>query len=491
MNQAIETSVTRQLLPPTATKTQLLLRDFKTFPVADLLRRADAPLYRQCLQAQREVRTFTEQHVLPHLAQWDLDAGRNHDFVPWAALDAGLSARLFSMGVPALFGGRNFGPVPIGVITEELAAADAGLFVVYGAHSLAWMLIITSLNLRMIQRIGREISDGETSGKPVILALAHTEAGGGSDVEDVDDINKARLGSRWRKVTGGYRINARKMFCSNGGIARYMVLTAYGDDKRPLETMRSFVIPNDARGLTIGRPEHKLGQRLCLANEIACDDVFVPEEDMIDAGDAGRMLDTTLTLTRGPVGAMSAGIIRGVLERTLAYLAERADNGERLIDEQWVQLALADMIGNLQAARGLYLNAALASDAWGFSQFMRQMPAHVPDALARSGAVKRMTDQRWLDNFVRRQYATRVSRAQVQQLTAHSSIAKFMASDMAVACCMKAMEILGEDANDPRHGVEKCLRDAKLGQIFEGTNQINRLHVVRGLLGPAAPGVLP
>jgi acyl-CoA dehydrogenase len=465
-----------------STHTRLLLRDFTTFPVATLLQRAEPALYRQCVQAQRDVRRFTEAHVLPHLAQWDLEAKKNHDFVPWPAIDAGLTTGLFSMGVPALFGGRNCGPVSVGVIAEEVAAADAGLFVVYGAHALAWMLVITSLDLRMVARLGREISDGEKNGTPVILALAHTEAGGGSDVEDVDDINRASLGSFWRKVDGGYRVRARKMFCSNGGIARYFVLTAYGDAKRPLETMRAFVIPHDAPGLVVSRPEHKLGQRLCLANEIVCDDVFVPDDDMVDAGDAGRMLDTTLVLTRGPVGAMSAGIIRNVIERTLAYLDARAAQGDRLIDEQWVQLALADMIGQLQAARGLYLNAALASDAWGFSQFMRQLPAHLPESLVGNRALRRVNTPRWLDGYARRQYAARVPKAQVQQLTAHSSIAKFMASDMAVACGMKAMEILAEDANDPRWGVEKCLRDAKLAQIFEGTNQINRLHVARGLL---------
>lgn len=477
MNQAF-TAIT----PPAARMRIDGLRDFEQFSVAALLKRADPSLYRQCLEAQQRTRAFTQRHVLPHVARWDIEAKHDHDFVPWQAIDAGLEAGLFSMSVPALFGGRGLGPVSIGVVAEEIAAADAGLFVVYGAHALAWMLLITSMDTRMLRRIGREISDGERSGKPVILALAHTEVTGGSDVEDVDDINHARLGSRWEKVPGGYRVRARKVFCSNGGIARYIVLTAYGDYTRPLETMRSFVIPSDATGLSIGRPERKLGQRLCLANEIACDDVFVPDADMVDAKDAGRMLDTTLTLTRGPVGAMSTGIIRGALERTLNYLAKKRTANGWLFDEQWVHLALAEMIAALQAGRGLYFDAAIACDEWGFSQFIRHLPKRVPDLIGRSALVRRVTEQGWLDDAFRRQYAQRVSPAQVQRLAARSSIAKFSGSDMAVAMCMKAMEILGEDANDPQWGVEKCLRDAKLGQIFEGTNQINRLHVTRGLL---------
>jgi alkylation response protein AidB-like acyl-CoA dehydrogenase len=83
---------------------------------------------------------------------------------------------------------------------------------------------------------------------------------------------------------------------------------------------------------------------------------------------------------------------------------------------------------------------------------------------------------------MRKAYAAAVSKTDLQRCVGISSTAKFMCSDASVRVCMKAMEILGEDANDMQWGVEKCLRDAKLGQIFEGTNQLNRLHVTRGLL---------
>lgn len=488
MNQARLTTATatvagaapRPALPPTAHS--LLLRDVEDFPAMTVLRQASPAKYRQCREIQQRTRDYARHHVLPHVLQWDQVSADDHGFVPWPAIDAALDYGFLSATVPGLFGGGNYGPVPVAVWAEELAAADAGLFVVFGAHGLAWALIATSLDLRMMRRIGTEIADGERNGKPVLLALAHTEAGGGSDVEDVDDINLATIGSRWTKVPGGYRVRARKMFCSNGAIARYIVLTAYGDPARPLETMCSFVIPSGTAGLSIGRAEHKLGQRLCLANEMACDDVFVPDADAIVPGDAnfaGRVLDSTLTLTRGPVGAMSAGILRNATERVLDYLAVRPD----LAAEQWVRLALADMAASLQAARGLYLDAAFASDAWGFSRLIDAMPRHVPSQLTHSRLLRGVTDLAWLGNRLRADYLHRSPTPRLQRCVAHSSIAKFMASDLAVAGCMKAIEILGTDANDPRWGVEKCLRDAKLAQIFEGTNQINRLHVARGVLG--------
>jgi alkylation response protein AidB-like acyl-CoA dehydrogenase len=366
------------------------------------------------------------------------------------------------------------------VFAEEVAAADAGIYVIYGAHALALALVISSLDTRVISMLGREISEGEKRGTPVVLALAHTEPGGGSDVEDVDDIKHARLGSRFTKVAGGYRVHARKVFISNGGFARYNVLSAWGDPQRPLETMKGFIIPNDAPGFSVGRVERKMGQRLSAAVEILCDDVFVPDSHAFHTD--GRNIDTTLSLTRGPVGAMSTGIVRGTLERTLAYLAQKRVRGRWLFEEQWVQLALADMLGALQAARGLYIDAALAGEEWGLFALTKLFPERVPAVVRANRVFDKVLTHPTVIGATRKLYETQVPPDVLQRLVSHSSMAKFMCSDIAVSTAMKAMEILGEDANDPRWGVEKGMRDAKLAQIFEGTNQINRLHVARGML---------
>ena len=173
---------------------------------------------------------------------------------------------------------------------------------------------------------GREIIEAETTGKAVIPARA-TEPAGGSYVEDLDDIALAPSALRFKRVPGGFRLDARKVFISNGSIARYHVLTAFEDMKRPLETMRAFLVPEDAAGLSIGRIERKIGQRLSPAVEVLCDDVFVPSSHVIGLDDGGRAIDTTLSLTRGPVGAMATGIIRGTLERTLRTWSRSACGG--------------------------------------------------------------------------------------------------------------------------------------------------------------------
>ena len=458
------------------------LSDFDRFPVATLLREAKPRIYEQCLGIQRRVREFSERHLRRNVERWDELAGQDHDFVPWPAIDAGLEYGFLSMNIPEIFGGGGMGRIPAALFAEELSVTDAGVFVIYGAHGLALAAAFASLDMRVIARLGREISDAERAGKAVLLALAHTEPGGGSDVEDVDDLRRARLTSRFTKVAGGYRLDARKLFISNGSFARYNVVTAFGDPKRPLETTCGFLVRSDAPGFSVGRVEHKMGQRLCAAAEIICDDVFVRDRDAFAFTDTARMIDTVLSITRGPVGAMATGIMRGALERTLRYLAQKRVRGRWLFEEQSVQLALAEMIAAVQAGRGLYMDAALAGDAWGLPTLAGAPEVTLPEAVTRSQLFSRVVTHPRIIEGARQRYSATVPTEQLQRVVAHSSLAKFLCSDMAVRMCGKAMEILGEDANDPEWGVEKCMRDAKLGQIFEGTNQINRLHVARGLL---------
>jgi acyl-CoA dehydrogenase len=458
------------------------LRDFDRFPIASLLKESRSGIYEQCTRVMGRAREFAETHVAPRVVAWDEEAADRHGFVPWAAIDAGLPYGFLGMNVPGVLGGGNLGVSAACVFAEEIAAADAGVYVLYGAHALALSLVIASLDLPVMARLGREIVEGEANGKAVLLALAHTEPTGGSDVEDVDDIRSADLRSRYRRVPGGVRLDARKVFISNGSIARYHVVTAFEDTRLPLETMGAFLVPGDAAGLSIGRTERKLGQRLSPAVEVLCDDVFVPSSHVIGFDDGGRAIDTTLSLSRGPVGAMATGIIRGTLERTLAYLEQKRARGRWLFEEQWVQLALADMLAALQASRGLYMDAGLAADAWGIARLMALFPAHVPSSLRNHVAYEAVVARPIVTEQLRALYRRQVSNEQLQRLVSHASIAKFGCSDAAVRVSMQAMEILGEDANDPRWGIEKALRDAKLGQIFEGTNQINRLHVARGLI---------
>jgi len=457
------------------------LRDFDSFPIAALLKKSEPDMYRRCVAMMTRTRDYAEQHLQGRVVHWDMLAGEDHNFVPWDAIDAGLQYGFLGMALPRPFGGGGIGPMEAGIFSEELGAADPGVFVVYGAHILAMGLVLASLDMPLLHFLAREIADPEKQGRATLLALAHTEPGGGSDVEDGEDIKTAKLGSRFEKVPGGFRVNARKVFISNGAIARYYVLTAWGDLHNPTETSRFFIIPRDASGISVGRVEHKMGQRLCGAAEIICEDVFVPE-CLSRPMNPDRDIDTVLTLTRGPVGGLSTGIIRSTLERTLAYVGQQQANGRRLYDEQWVQMRLADMLATLQACRGLYLDAAIAAQYSGIGRLMTLMPFALPARVRNGRLMTRILTHPLTNRPARSFYNRLLPTPGLQKQVAHSSIAKFMCSDLAVQTAMQAMEILGEDANDPKWGIEKGLRDAKLAQIFEGTNQINRLQANRGLL---------
>ncbi len=460
------------------------LRDFDQYPISTLLKKADSKLYERTRAEQLHIREYAEKHVWPFAEKWDQQAGEDHNFVPWPAIQAATGYGILSSAMPKAFGGRGLSSLPIAVHTEELGAADAGIFVLFGAHELAFAALAASCRPGILNRVGSEIAEADKAGEVCMLALAHTEPTAGSDVEDVDDLKVARLGSRVDRVPGGYKLNARKVFISNGSIARYNVVTAYEDVQRPLETSMSLVVPNDAPGFSVGRVERKMGQRLCPAAEIICEDVFVPEAMTARNDDGARMIDTALSITRGPVGAMSTGIARGCLERTLKYLAQKRVDGRWLFEQQWVQLNLAEMFGAIQAGRGLYMDAAIALESWGFGKIQSSGPTNlgVPRFIRKSSFFERVLDDPRAARQMLEAYRRSVTTVDLQRCVAIASTAKFMCSDMAVRVCMKAMEILGEDANDPQWGVEKCLRDAKLAQIFEGTNQLNRLHVTRGLL---------
>lgn len=456
------------------------LTDFDRFPVASLLKATLPGHYRQCVELQQSARQWAEQHVRPFAGEWDRIIGENHNFVPWHAIDASIPHGFFALHIPRILGGGGYGTLPAAVFYEEVAAADAGLSVVLGAHGLALALVMSTLDLRLIHFLASEISEGQRQGKATIFALAHTEPAGGSDVEDDEDINIASVQSTFKPVPGGYRINARKVFISNGNIARYFVLTAYGDKHSPGATARMFIIPAGAEGLSVGRVEHKMGQRLSGAAEIIADDVFVPEHMSHASGP--RNIDTVLSLTRGPVGAISTGIIRGVLERVLAYLEQKRVGDHWLFDEQWVKIALAEILADLQTGRGLYMDSGIVDEYRGIAGFLTRMDMGLPDVARRNPLFRQLLGMPVVSRPLQRLFDLKVDKRELQSQVGHSSLAKFRTSDLAVRAAMRGMEILGEDANDPRWGVEKYLRDGKLCQIFEGTNQINQLHVVRGFI---------
>jgi butyryl-CoA dehydrogenase len=271
-------------------------------------------------------------------------------------------------------------------------------------------------------------------------------------------------------------------------VAKIHFVTAAVDRKKPFESFSAFVVPGDAKGLSIGRVEEKMGQKACPAAEVVFEDVFVPERDRL--GEEGEgMLHTMVILSasRGPVGAIANGIARGAFERAYYYAASTRRKGKYLIEDQRVQYLLAEMLRQIHLSRQAVYDAAFYFDFEHMPKILAEPVSRVatlvfPYRLRRSFSGLPIWDRMY--RFMRERAEEKVPLSVRSQAVRLSSIAKVSGSDTAVSVCRMAMEILGEDALNREWGIEKCWRDAKLTQIYEGTNQLNRLAIIKELREP-------
>ncbi len=400
----------------------------------DLWKRDTATLPRVFRSMRRRYRAFAQREIAPLALQADLDPpsvdikglflksareGFQTELTPWPIGNARYRA---------LFHSLIMAPA---LKAEEFCAACGGLGLALLAHDLGMAPLFASGDLRALfkwmRRIYREIRDGE----PAIAAYAITEPNAGSDVEETQGASRARISCRARKAPGGWRISGTKVFISDGAVAKWITLFA-ALEKEGMESWTCFLLDKGMEGLSVGRSERKMGQRAADASELILEDVFVPHERVIGPLRGGWAINrNVLNFSRPVVGAIALGIARGAWERALDFCHQTRMGNRPLISYQDVQLELADMLAKIQAMRALVWQA---------------VSYRVPFQTA-------------------------------------SSITKVFCSDTAWEVCNQAMAILGDHGFLHCHGVEKAARDARLTQIYEGTNQINRLAIVEGQLG--------
>ena len=379
---------------------------------------------------QREVqewaRGFAARYVAPRALELDKnpESPLRDELIREAA-----KAGLFGNSLPEFLGGLGHDPLTGILVTEELAAACSGCAVLFGANMLGLSPILLSGDLEAIERFVKPISESWETDQPRLAALAATEPGMGSDFIQGHPEGRAR--TRVERKGDGYLINGRKVFISNGSLASLVTVFASHDPDAPIrESMSCFAVPTDSPGFAVGQIFDKMGQRACPAAELLFDDVFVPEDHLIGKERGGWELNRLImSVTRTPVATIALGIARAAYDRALNYAAERVQGGQLIVRHQAVQLMLADMAIRVEAARGLVWRAAAS-------------------AVAGKPSLKL------------------------------ASMAKTFASDAAVANAADAIQVLGGNGYMREYGVEKLLRDAKLTQIYEGTNQINRFEIM-------------
>jgi len=328
---------------------------------------------------------------------------------------------LLHFPVPELWGGAGLGSLEGCLLAEELGAADAGVAACLGGNHLA----LIPLLLAGSPELKQELLPRHCSGTN-LAAFCLTEPDAGSDI--------GAIHTTARREGEEYVINGSKRFITNGGVAALFSVFATEDAKQGRKGISAFMAPADTPGVSRGKKEDKMGQRSTDTREVIFEEVRIPARYRLGAGfDGFKIAMMTLDESRPGVAAAAVGIARAALETATAYAKERMQFGSPIANLQGIQFMLADMAINVEAARLLCWHAA------------------------------------WLHDHGHRN-------------TKESAIAKCFAGDTAMQVTTDAVQVLGGYGYMKEYHVEKYMRDAKLHQIFEGTNQIQRLVIARELL---------
>ncbi len=328
---------------------------------------------------------------------------------------------LLHHAVPEEYGGGGLESLDGCLIAEELAAACAGVSSYLGANILG----LTPLLLAGSPELKAELLPKHCAG-PNLAAFCLTEPDAGSDV--------ASMRSRAARVGDEYVINGTKHFITNGGVASLYSFFASEDPSQGHRGISCFMVPANTPGVSRGKKEDKMGQRAADTREVIMTDVHVPARYRVGKGrDGFKIAMMTLDDSRAGVAASAVGIARAALETAVAYAKERRQFGKPIAALQGIQFMLADMSMRVQAARLLVWHAA------------------------------------WLHD-------------QGQRNTLESATAKCFAGDTAMQVATDAVQVLGGYGYMKDYPVEKYMRDAKLHQIYEGTNQVQRAVIAGELL---------
>lgn len=339
----------------------------------------------------------------------------------------GLIAKADEMGllnviVPEELDGPGLDSVSVAVIYEELGKGCAGVATSLAANSLATCPVLIAGNDEQKKMYCDVVNNGG------LAAFALTEPGAGSDAGGVSTRAEKN------KENGTYTLNGSKIFITNAGIADIFLVFANTRKTGGIRGLTAFIVPKDTPGLTIGKKEDKMGIRPSNTCEIILQDVVIPESYRVGReGEGFRIAMNTLDSARPFVGAVSVGIAQAALDCAVKYSKERRQFGQPIASFQMVQSMIADMAIKVETARLMVLKAC------------------------------------WM-------------RDQGMEFSKEAAMAKCYAADVAMQVTTDAVQVMGGYGYSREYPVEKMMRDAKIMQIYEGTNQIQRLVIANKIL---------
>ncbi|MEU5695385.1 acyl-CoA dehydrogenase family protein [Actinosynnema sp. NPDC020468] len=366
------------------------------------------------------VRSLTDKEIAPYAAEVD----ENERF-PVEARDALVKAGFAAVHVPEVYDGQGADSVATCIVIEEVARACASSSLIPAVNKLGTMPILLAASEELKAQVLPSIASGEAMAS---YALSEREAG--SDTASMR--TRARLdGDHWV-------LNGTKCWITNAGESTWYTVMAVTDPDAPKKSqgISAFVVHKDDPGFVVGSKERKLGIKGSPTREIHFENCTIPEDRII--GEPGTGLKTalrTLDHTRPTIGAQAVGIAQGALEAAIAYVKDRKQFGKAISEFQGVQFMLADMAMKVEAARHMIYVAAARAE--------RGEP----------------------------------------NLGFITAAAKCFASDVAMEVTTDAVQLFGGAGYTRDFPVERMMRDAKITQIYEGTNQIQRVVMSRALLG--------
>ena len=461
-------------------------------------------LVKETLEVIDLARRFNNEVARPLAVSLDLKTHEDPAYLPWNLIDLANQWGFYTLWVPRIFGGQGRNPISMSCFTEEVASVCLGIANVIGVHYLGVAGLTASGNPGLAGRVLREVAEGERIGKPCLVSLAITEPSAGTDVEEVALLEKGKVGCHARRVKGGYVVNGTKVFISMGHVSTWTVLYAYTDIRRPAETTLGLVVKRGTPGFSLGRHEDKMGQRVCPASVLQFEDCFIPDDQILFDAEAlarklkkpprelaQRYIDYVVSATRPGVCAFGTGAARGAFETALRYASEAAVAGKPLIRQEWVQCRLAEMYKNVSLGRLAYMEANYANSQRGLYRLMQSKAVY---------HYLRLMPQAWFDHVMAPMLNGKAAARLMAGLlfagvdeedqsccSGWASLAKVAGTDLGMVNCQLAVELMGQAGIRQDAGMEKILRDAKLLQIYEGTNQLNRLNLFKCLIQPETP----
>jgi len=333
---------------------------------------------------------------------------------PWAVIKDLADSDMFRVFIPEEYEGLGGGCFELCLVIEELSRVCSGIAVSYAASALGCLTLLEYGTEAQKQKYLPDIASGKR-----LTAFALTESTAGSDASAIKTTAE--------RVEGGYVINGTKQFITNGGEAEIYTVIVLTDKTRGARGASTFLVEKGTPGFSFGKKERKMGIRASSTRELIFRNCLVPDENMIGKQGMGFIMTMKLLdRSRPGIGAQAVGLAQGALEAAVDYSRQRIQFGHPLISLPVVQDILADMATRVEAARALVYAAARTVD---------------------SGA----------KNF-----------------TEESAMAKVFASDTAMKVTTDAVQICGGAGYMKDYPVEKMMRDAKITQIYEGSNQVLR-----------------